>query len=288
MTPSEKLDNEVHPNSVRQLAIRINPDDVRNFAASLATSLEPAIAFVATLSRSLQILADALIPQLAAFKTGVRSLEEYRKEIEHLSRRLESIERDFPSYVEAMAMMSWFPDDEMGIHDMMMFGASNHLSDDIDSAASDYFRERATAIIRDVSLNFPNRAACLNEAMSVYRNGLFYPATTAFLAQADGICQELTKYSFFSKANSIRKTREFVNSIDDRVGVNRVFLFPLAERIPIEGDKNVFNRNAIQHGEDCQSSEIYCLKAISLVGYLGIMVKDIIDEAEAASSAPQS
>jgi len=110
-----------------------------------------------------------------------------------------------------------------------------------------------------------------------------------FFAQADGICIELLGKKFFSKERNSDDplTRKVVEALPIERFVS-VLLEPLKTRGGVSANwkeealyPDIVNRHRVLHGIDtAYPSKVNSLKAISLVGYLGGLAHEIINEAK--------
>jgi len=131
---------------------------------------------------------------------------------------------------------------------------------------------------------FPNRQHILREAFEAHRLKLYAASTPLFLAQADGICQQLHDIQLFKKTRSGKmqlKVRVETLEIGE---YEKVLLTPLLEALPITASakarselNNHLNRHAILHGENVNygTHENSC-RAISLITYVSWVLVEIM------------
>lgn len=126
---------------------------------------------------------------------------------------------------------------------------------------------------------FPNREQVIREAFTAHREELYAVAIPVFLAQADGICQELHNVELYKGSRLKSKAKR--SGLAD---IEQTFLAPLVEPSPLVANKkerkvlsNNLNRHAILHGEsvDYGTRENSC-RAISLLTYTAWVLSDVM------------
>lgn len=150
-------------------------------------------------------------------------------------------------------------------------------------AVKAFFDDIETQLIN----KFPARESIIREGFENHRCGRFASSITLLLTQVDGICFELFEHLYFSLDRNTRlpRTRKPIESLG-LDSVQQIFLKPLMERIGINANDNefgiypdTFHRHEVLHGKDINyANEINSLKIISLLGYLGGTVCEIVSE----------
>lgn len=157
----------------------------------------------------------------------------------------------------------------------------------VDDMLCDYFSDCSGQIEQELVERFPRREAPILAAFRAHRAGEFFLSVPVLLAQADGICAELTDVSLYAKSrgDSSPKTRAFVESIDADSFI-KALLVPLAEELPISAsasqrgpDWDKLNRHQVQHGESVDyGTRTNSLKSISLIYFIAL-VQDLVQDA---------
>lgn len=142
-----------------------------------------------------------------------------------------------------------------------------------------HFEERLDEIETYLITGFPHRARILGSAFRAHRNKDFDLSVPVFLAQADGICNELTGHHYFLKH---QRTAIYVEAIALET-YEKALLEPFSHTLPIsanekERDKNFneLNRHMVLHGESLDyGTQKYSCKALSLLNYVAqVLSKD--------------
>jgi hypothetical protein len=137
-----------------------------------------------------------------------------------------------------------------------------------------YFTNRLASIEETLCERFPHRRNILASAFKAHSTGEYNLSVPVFLAQADGICQEMIGTKLYSKREipARAKTIEALGSSSYRAA----FLYPLAMSMPISASEHerdetfaALNRHQVLHGESVDyGTEANSLRAISLLNYV--------------------
>lgn len=149
-----------------------------------------------------------------------------------------------------------------------------------EEALMEYYKAKLSDIAKELNREYPNRTSILNAAFKAHKRGEYELSVPVFLAQADGICQELIGYQLFSKKNKKPVMAEYV----DKIAIDTfrsALLYPLACNLPISESKggrgadfHQLNRHQVLHGESVDyGTEVNSLKAISLLNYVAKILK---------------
>lgn len=189
---------------------------------------------------------------------------------------VEKHRRELPYLLTVMVTHSWYPDFHIPIADSRELEARAIAADfpAIEGYLIDYFRHNATNIEKRLCERYPKRAAVVSEAFSAYRDGRYILAIPVFLAQADGISEELLSKHFFTPRTSIPEAKLLQDG--QLTDYGRLLLDPLVQSGTIRdhthtliGKTDYLNRHAIMHGIDPNyGTETNALKSISLLAYL--------------------
>jgi hypothetical protein len=188
----------------------------------------------------------------------------------------------FPDYIrvaiDILSKHGWFYDLDMqstlNIQEIILF-YENEKSEEAEKMLINYFNHNIEKIKSQIIERFPDRAKIISAAFRAHENSTYELSVPVFLAQADGICFDLIKYSLFTKTKNKPETSIYVDSITTDA-FRSALLFPLTEPLPIsaskkERDENFseLNRHQVLHGEVVDyGTEINSLKSISLINYI--------------------
>lgn len=137
-----------------------------------------------------------------------------------------------------------------------------------------YYRGRVDPIEDAIAEKFPNRAHLIQMAFRAHRRGEYALAIPVLLAQADGMCKEITTRNYFVRCDKQPGTARYVNEIEQ--AYLAALLWPLACVLPIGksekergGEVVQLNRHRVLHGEALDyGTEINSLMVISFVNYV--------------------
>lgn len=188
---------------------------------------------------------------------------------------------------ESLAMLAqhgWYLDPEMtlpGIADVVLHFARGQVTEANDELMA-YFDQRRETILSTLCTAFPQRANIFTSAFEVHAAGKYELSIPILLAQADGICLELTGVQLYSKRDGKTQVSEAVATFDVD-GFTAALLHPLTEVFPITfsakervGRLNILNRHAILHGESVDyGTHINGCKAISLLSFTAWALSNI-------------
>ncbi len=160
---------------------------------------------------------------------------------------------------------------------------------ELDHFFKSYFSHRLESIEKEIVEFFPHRSRAISGAFDDHRSGRYYSSILVFLAQADGICYEITGKNINgkqkqgnglyikTKARSFKKN--FASSTIDPL--TEAILYPLMNDLSISTDeKNLpadfsgLNRHLVLHGKLLNyDTEINSFKAMSYLAYIGSISK---------------
>lgn len=183
-----------------------------------------------------------------------------------------------------LAQHGWYLDPEMtlpGIADVVAHFAQGQVTEANDELIA-YFDQRREAILITLCSAFPQRSNIFTSAFEAHAAGKYELSIPVLLAQADGICLELTGVQLYSKRDGKTQISEAVATFDVD-GFTAALLHPLTEVFPIAfsakervGQLNILNRHAILHGESVDyGTHINGCKAISLLSFTAWALSNI-------------
>ena len=183
-----------------------------------------------------------------------------------------------------MAENGWFVDPELTLVFFAEFLSAHEEGniDEVEAALVNFFEERCREIQQDIVGRYPQRGSVLNAAFNAHRSGLYELSIPVFLAQADGVSNELVGKHYF--LNSERK--DIARYVDGVVcaSYDALLLSPLRKEshFPISRpgrgrDVRYLNRHAILHGDfvDYGTRE-NSLKAFSFLNYIAVVFGDTV------------
>jgi hypothetical protein len=199
-----------------------------------------------------------------------------------------------PRLQEALVRLGnegWFFDPDMGLSELWTIEAliSKGESSTIDALLMSHFTARMQEIEDALAALLPKRAKFFRSAFAAHRRTEFELAIPVFLAQADGICLEITKKQFFmrGRGSQVPATAAYVQALDPFLAA---FLSPLRHTLPINASPaqrqrllaengasewTQLNRHRVMHGESLDyDTELNSLKAMSLLHYVAQALKD--------------
>ncbi len=255
--------------------------------------------------RSEEALDDSVISQIGAFLQGAASFVEtfkkraneiaaivqpaivqIRLNVQQLPDRTKELQRN-------LAVRGWYmlPQMPFALAPLETAFAGQSMNA-IDEALATFVEQHVDSTEAKLCAEFPHRTAILKEAFDCHREQKYASSITVLLTQADGIVIETLGKSFFSRerSSSDPRTRKLLEDLQLNI-YTEMMLEPLMTRGGISANEqelsqypDSLHRHQILHGIDTTyPSKLSSLKAISLVGYLGGLAKDIILQAKRAA-----
>jgi hypothetical protein len=220
-----------------------------------------------------------------------RFSESLAHSLEPLRETLARLPGDTRKALKVLGEHGWFIDMEMPLP------APRHLQELLEQGdtaqaeawLTDYYRDRMPDILKELCARFPARARIFTLAWQAHERGEYELSVPVCLAQADGICRDLTSFQLFRKKFGLPQVAAYVASLPaDKF--TTALLEPLTVVLPIsasEGqrppDSTELNRHSVLHGEAVDyGTEINSLKAISLLQYVSSVLGRPSDRADAA------
>ncbi len=304
VTQMEKLAKTINPmgETLCEINKRIEP------IAQLKSCIEASQPFKAAVQSTMgfQELAKELTSKLnpiIEFQSVIsQRLEPYKKVMNSIGSIVDEIGRTFaPSIIRfnevldrvpvvtkevllLMAENGWFVDPELTLDYFVDFLSAHEDGniDEIEESLAAFFEERCSDIEKSVTERYPERAGVLKAAFNAHKTGQYSLSIPVFLAQADGITNQLLGKHYF--LNSGRKDiARYVNEIVD-ASYEAVLLSPLREEshFPISRPGNGkkvqhLNRHAILHGDFIEyGTRENSLKALSFLNYIAVVFGDAV------------
>ena len=235
------------------------------------------LSFVQQSAVTLDGWSKALQPTLTKIAEAIR---EYQPKVEEWSVQAAKVLTQLPEGQRAvlglLANDGWYLEPEMGLADLSE--AINFYNNNDFQKAREILCQHFTStpeMFSDMLSNqFPERAEVLNAAIGAHSRGEYALSVPVFLAQADGICAEITGIQLYSKQNGSPKlaSDQTIKNLEPFIAP---FFYPLVVGTPITaGQKersaytDALNRHAVLHGEVSDyNTQINSCRALSLLMY---------------------
>lgn len=246
---------------------------------NLKETLKPIIEKKKYMDEVVEKLANTIEPILA-FRRNIKNIvspafENFVKSFEILPGRTRNV-------LLLLGQHGWFLDLEIPLPGLWELERAFETGDinKAEQALIEYYKKKLPGIAEDLNRDYPYRTPILNAAFNAHKRGEYELSVPVFLAQADGICQELIGFQLFTKKNKKPVTAVYVEKIVIDT-FRSAFLYPLACTLPIsesKGDRGTdfdqLNRHQVIHGESVNyGTEVNSLKAISLLNYVAKILK---------------
>jgi len=231
----------------------------------LKESLKPIIEVIIEAQKTVQKAFIAIPPELWA--TLIESLQKLPSRVQ-----------------EALLLLGnhgWYLDKEMSLPDL--WELTHTLSEgniaEAEAWLTEYYEKKLNAMEDSISKRYPAREKFIKASFGAHRREEYELSIPVLLAQADGICKEVTGHYFFRKEGRKQDRRPstaiYVEQITSDT-IMKAFLRPLAQTLPIgasERERDVdfdqLNRHMVLHGDDLEyDTKTNSLKAISFINYV--------------------
>lgn len=278
----------MNPNDLKNLhkpsALQIDTDastKLRRLIKSSTMYHEPQARAFAEQAQAFAEQAQAVVERFAV--TLVKAAPHLDKIVKAFEELSEQTKRE----LTVLAKYGWYVDLDMSSSP----GEYSRLFDDGDAELAhlkleSYYEEHAAKILKRLSKNFPDRACILSEAFKAHEEKRYALSVPVFLAQADGICAELTGVELYTTERD-KETRDHVMKLQALFDKGQLepYLIPLLaplldKKVPIRagrGKRNDYdlNRHAVLHGESTTYDTIRnSCKAMSLLSYAEWILED--------------
>lgn len=268
----------------QQKALQKSLHPILDAQKNLQKSLEP---FIASQRRLKEITDSIRIPKLpfAEIAEIAKSTIEFQKQIRDLiSPTFDQLQKSFnelPSRTqEALLKLGdhgWFFDLEMPLSGLWRLKEALSEGNVVkaENALVEYFSSRLDEIENSIVGKFPHREKMIRAAFRAHKSEEYELSIPVFLAQTDGICNDVIEQYLFMKQNRKPRTAIYVERIASDT-YRAALLQPLAQTLPIGASKhernedfNELNRHMVLHGESLDyGTKVNGLKAISLINYV--------------------
>jgi len=236
-------------------------------ARRLSSALAPLHEFTDRLMSTLQVNQEAI----------ARWAQQGAELVQNIQRFLRNLPEHMRTACAELADEGWYIDGDFGA------GACGELVRAIRAGNREWvngqlvedYTQRLPAVKAALFERYPHRAKILRAAFAAHERGDYELSVPVFLAQADGICLEVTRHSMFIKNNGKPEVAKYTESFDlDEL--HAAVLTPLRGVHAIglsqkerPKDFGGLNRHQVLHGESVNyDTELNSCKAISLLSYL--------------------
>lgn len=214
-------------------------------------------------------------------KTAQNSVLVFQKAVAELVADMASAFAKLPGELRPamrlLADLGWFPSGEMGMSEIHAFRQAYDSGNKgtVDRAMTDWLRSEMPEIRKRLANRFPHRRSILEAAFAAHESGQYELSVPVFLAQAEGMCQEVLGTKLFStNKHGVPVARESTEALS-RMELSEVLLLPLRAPHGLTASKasrgnwpDAPNRHEILHGLSTDyATPINSYKAISLLEY---------------------
>lgn len=223
-------------------------------------------------------LSELLTASSRAFAPPVYHVPDFRVLLANLFPDWQEIleqldERDRAASV-TLGKQGWYLDLEFT--NPQLFGIASAIEEglatNVNEVLCDWYEERLPQIELDLSARHPHRGLVLRDAFQAHREGKYTLSVPVFLAQADGICHDLTGHQLYSRPKGVPALAKLL-SLEPLTSVRASALHALSQRLPISDNAqthvcapDLLNRHAVLHGEDLNyHTRTQSCRAISLL-----------------------
>lgn len=225
----------------------------------------------------------------ALFGVGVNALANLIKEFAPMLVRVVEAVQNMPEAMQksliCLANEGWYLDwkgmslsEPTELAQMYLDGRNQ----EVDEQLVEHFTKRLLSIEQELICLYPKRAEIFRQAFQAHRQGMFYVSVPTFLAQADGICDEVLQEHFFQQPSGAKHQFKKLSDLDP---LTNAMLAPFWDKTAIRLSKKVrpldfnkLNRHQVLHGESYDyGTEVHALQAISFVYYMAVTLDEVIE-----------
>ena len=231
---------------------------------------------------------EALLPKITEedLRAAALFLEQWEKLPEHSRNAL-----------MVLADHGWYLDPELPGRYVYEAAAALRAgnTEEVDGQLCEYFDGRVSAIADKLCSRFPERAEVIRSAEEAHRQGRYILSIPVVLAQADGICKELTDVQLYARAKGTPRLAAFVDS-GGFEAIRASDAAPFTTPTPLVasseervGRPEMLNRHAVMHGESLDyGTQLNGCRALSLIVHVAWVFDPRDWEDDAADSCASS
>lgn len=251
---------------------------------------------IAKMILSLELLNKQRYPTFADLNKKYEALTGSIKKLNELKPKFQDVIKiileEAPENIKTLADFGWYLPLTSSIfltYDWAKYIKSEH-NGIVDQKMIELLNIHFEELFEEIVLNYPHRLNPLEAAFKAHNNENYFLSIPVFLAQSDGICEEITGKKLFGgkqkKGSKEHKpnTFDWVNSLQNDGKVLDAFLEPLRHKEGLNKhiskvDNIGFTRHSVLHGENnTYGTEINSYKAMSMLFYVSHLVQSIIDK----------
>jgi hypothetical protein len=203
--------------------------------------------------------------------------EEQLNALVHWREAWESLPQRLRDALSVLAGNGWYLDKTFSFRALFELaeGFASSRTAEANSSLCDHYEARLDSLEGRLCTQFPERSGIVRSALGAHRSEQYALSVPVLLAQADGICSQLTQEQLFRKRDGRPRLADRFKT-EESVDARFCWLHPLTIAVPVvanTGDldtlEGVLNRHAILHGLDvAYGSRLNSCRAISLVAYV--------------------
>ncbi len=237
------------------------------------------------LRKNISLYFEAITKQIKEF------IEKNLKAIEPFIKYINGIYRELPEklkvIIQNLAYRGWYISIEMDLPEITLLAGfiTNKKYDELDNYMCNIIESKLDQIEKEIIQKYPNRRKIIQSAFNAHKKGEYELSVPVFLAQADGICNELLKVSLYKKytpkkkEDPKQKIRLLTSKEIEKYVSNGFIMSALVEPLRNISGLNVskeyknqypviLNRHEIIHGLDLNyGNKKNSLKTITLLYY---------------------
>jgi hypothetical protein len=250
-------------------------------SADLQKSLEAAVKPIAISTTKIKkAIEDVLLPIGKQIKTFQEALAPV---LASVARAVEQLPEKSKQALKILAENGWYLDPDLSVPTLFematKFSSGNtaHANNEL----CDHFDSRIAEIDIDFNKQLPARGRLLSPTFRAHRKTEYALSIPVFLAQADGICKEITGEQLYSRSSGVPKLASILLT-SDMSPLSKSLLAPIVEPMPISASSkereqmdNILNRHAILHGDSTDyDNRLNSCRAISLLVYVAWVLRE--------------
>jgi len=189
----------------------------------------------------------------------------------------EQLPDPLPGALLVLVDNGWYPDGTFSLPGLLSAAESfvPEGQDEANDRLCSHFDEHLEEIEQNLCGQFPERAEIIREAIWAHKEGKYVLSVPVLLAQADGICHELTEEQLYRKANGKPALARVLRELEP--DESEFYRFQsIAEVTPLTENTDrlaslgsVLNRHAVLHGLDvAYGNRLNGCRAISVISHV--------------------
>ena len=245
---------------------------------SLEAMMKPIAISAIEIRKAVEAMLLPLVKQIEAFQNAFLPV------VADIARAVEQLPERNQQALTILAENGWYLDPHLSVPTLFEMATKFYTGNttDANNELCDHFDSRITEIDLDFNKQLPARGRLLSSAFHAHRAAEYILSIPVFLAQADGICKEITGGQLYSRGrNGVPKLASILLT-SDMSPLFKSFLTPIVEPMPISASSierermdNILNRHAILHGESTDyDNRLNSCRAISLLVYVAWVLRE--------------